>query len=163
MSNCDDNCASLCPNCEVVERMWDDILRCGDRLTPFYSVHHDEERMWNRVMPMSCYTYHSPLLSLPVCDFGGTLRFVSNVEETVNSVYLAAVLRWNIWLSNTTENCRRSRKFQKYSQHKYSLTLWRVKWVFVLWILFTVIIALFPGRASDVEPSVKGIGIQLSK
>ena len=105
ISDCDDSCASWCPACEIFERIWADILRCGERFTPFHAIHSQFDLLWNQVEPKTCYSQGAPLLMVLASDNGGSLCFESGVEELIRSIYIAGILRWDIWLSNKLELC----------------------------------------------------------
>ena len=119
MSNCDYSCAFACPNCEVIERIWPDILHCGDKFTPFHAILNREDVMWNYVLPKSCSSIATPLLELSACDSGGTLCFDTHIEEIVKSIYVAAVLRWDILLSVKSEKCVGPGKHLNFSRYQF--------------------------------------------
>ena len=119
MKNCDATCASACPNCEVLERMWGSILNCADRFTRFHRIHSQGDQMWNIVRPRTCYDENKsamhPSLAVEVCATSGTISFGGDPTAVTFGIYVAALLRWQVTL---VQNCRLSQE-QTYDFHHF--------------------------------------------
>ncbi len=101
-------CQERCPNCELLERLWAEILLCGDLFTPFHAAHSTQENYSSSVQPKVCYTNGAPLMLVSATiDSKKRICFDDEFEESMLSLYLAGMLRWDIILASSSEACSR--------------------------------------------------------
>ncbi len=115
MTECDEQCSKLCPNCETIERLWSSILHCSDPFTPFHEAHEQPEKVWNDVYPKRCSTAAEPLIKLDVsyCEDPHSICFIDSVKDVIKQVYVAGILRLDLALSEKQSTYGRHIKYDK--------------------------------------------------
>jgi len=95
-----------CLNCAVLERLWADLMHCGDRYTAFHKLHAVEHSVWNRVLPRTCIGKGGPLMAIDVIFVSlNAVCLEIDLEHVARRLYLAGLLRWDVLLISTTGVC----------------------------------------------------------
>ena len=116
-----------CPNCELLERLWAEIMHCGEVFTPFHSIHSVESLYWCGVSSKVCLEGGGPFMSIDGFLVSGSdvLCLEKDVDKVIQDVHLAALLRWDIVLSTPDplhESCPESMR-RRFSGEHFKLKL----------------------------------------